>query len=490
MGPSCGGHDIGTKGKKPMWADFGLRPVIGSTVDIKVAPQPLEDREVDLLLSCWRKWDHKSVLKCALNTWLTGVDPEYGPDCQDSPHFRRPSIDCFEMVQLLEKSGFGFLPEADLQNQPLMEKVMTVGLRLCALEFTSKQLKVLAYLTVSGLLPESFPHSRWVMAVQRSFSTQEAAVCKGSAEWEDVRRILELVQTANVTVESSNGTTLWTRDSVCVPVPQEDEYPLRLLVHPPTRDQSHLPDVLHVEATGLGGRDLGYPEKWDISLRSDPEGQHEQEVELRGFSAGSFAGLCLLHILWPIPGVATKGKLGAIACPPALLTMGPAKEGDKLHLIHYESDELCCWRQYTYIMNESSAYKGRFGAADHGYSHWLWLDLPGGILQLSQLLFLRPEAAASAKRDETPLRLISWLNYQLDSDIESFIEKAMHHLSTREHHDGPALLQLGKQQVKLSDQVRTETDFRDRLIDRVSVGNLRRGALLPLSKVYAEDLLA
>ena len=124
-------------------------------------------------------------------------------------------------------------------------------------------------------------------------------------------------------------------------------------------------------------------------------------------------------------------------------------------------------------MNESSAYKGHFGSADHGYSHWLGLDLPGGILQLSQLLFLCPEAAASAKRDETPLRLISWLNYQLDPDIESFIEKAMLHLSTREHHESPALLQLGKQQVKLSDQVRSGTDLRDRLIDLVSVGNLR-----------------
>ena len=59
-----------------------------------------------------------------------------------------------------------------------------------------------------------------------------------------------------------------------LPTPQDDEFPLRLLVHPKTRDQSHLPDVLHVEATGLGGRDLGYPERWGISVRSDPEGQH------------------------------------------------------------------------------------------------------------------------------------------------------------------------------------------------------------------------
>ena len=42
---------VGTKGKPPMWADLGLRPVIGTTVDIKVAPVPLDDRELDLCCS-------------------------------------------------------------------------------------------------------------------------------------------------------------------------------------------------------------------------------------------------------------------------------------------------------------------------------------------------------------------------------------------------------------------------------------------------------
>ena len=234
---------VGTKGKKPMWADLGLRPVIGTTVDIKVMPQALEDREVDLLLSCWKKWDYKSVTQGALNQWLNEVDIEWGPECVDSPHFRRINIDCFETVKLLEESGFGFLPEVDLQNQPTMEAVMSVGLRLCALEFTSEQLKVLAYLSVSGVLPESFPHSRWVMAVFRSFCTQEAAICTCGAEWEEVRRILEQIRTADVTLESAHGTTLWTRDSVCFPEPQADEFPLRLLVHPETRDQTHLPEL-------------------------------------------------------------------------------------------------------------------------------------------------------------------------------------------------------------------------------------------------------
>ena len=78
---------VGTKGNKPIWADLGLRPVIGTTLDIKVMPQPLEDREVDLLLSCWKKWDYQSVPQSALNQWLREVDIEWDPECVDSSHF-------------------------------------------------------------------------------------------------------------------------------------------------------------------------------------------------------------------------------------------------------------------------------------------------------------------------------------------------------------------------------------------------------------------
>ena len=53
---------VGTIGKKPMWADLRLRPVVGTTVDIKISPQPLAHRELDLLLSCWRRWDHDQAI--------------------------------------------------------------------------------------------------------------------------------------------------------------------------------------------------------------------------------------------------------------------------------------------------------------------------------------------------------------------------------------------------------------------------------------------
>ena len=68
----------------------------------------------------------------------------------------------------------------------------------------------------------------------------------------------------------------------------------------------------------------------------------DQRVDLRGFSAGSFAGLSTLHLLWKIPNVVTNGKLGAIACPPQLLVTPPTDH--TLHLLHYEADQLCVWK--------------------------------------------------------------------------------------------------------------------------------------------------
>ena len=210
----------------------------------------------------------------------------------------------------------------------------------------------------------------------------------------------------------------------------------------------------------------------------------QQEAAVRGFSAGSYSGLSFLHILWPIPGVITKGCLGAIACPPAMLGMSQAKAEDRLHLIHYEGDELCCWKPgtpqllhssstYTYVTNEIASYKGHFGPSEHAYSHWLALDLPAGEIQLRTLLFVRPEAAAKAKRDATPLRLISWLSYKLNPELELFIEQGMVQLSTWEETEGGKVLQMGKKVVHQRDQICTETELRDRLIDLVSVGNLR-----------------
>ena len=43
---------LGTANRPPMWASAGLRPVAGTTIDFRVLPPALSEREMLLLLSC------------------------------------------------------------------------------------------------------------------------------------------------------------------------------------------------------------------------------------------------------------------------------------------------------------------------------------------------------------------------------------------------------------------------------------------------------
>ena len=73
---------LGTVDKPPMWASVGLRPVVGTTIDLRVLPPILSEREKLLMLSCWQYWDATSVPNSALSQWLVGIDVEHGPDGQ------------------------------------------------------------------------------------------------------------------------------------------------------------------------------------------------------------------------------------------------------------------------------------------------------------------------------------------------------------------------------------------------------------------------
>ena len=172
-------------------------------------------------------------------------------------------------MQLLGDCGFDFLPETDLQKRPGLDVVMTVGLQLCALELNDQQLDTLAFLALAGLLPEFFPHEHWVLAVRKSFLSREIVVCSTRGQWEEVREILQSVSTAEIILKSKNGATLWTKASVSLPIPLDDEFPLRVLASPLNRDQAHMPEVVHIEATGLGGKDIGLPDRWDMSIRTE-----------------------------------------------------------------------------------------------------------------------------------------------------------------------------------------------------------------------------
>ena len=58
------------------------------------------------------------------------------------------------------------------------------------------------------------------------------------------------------------------------------------------------------------------------------------QVYVRGFSASSYSGICLLHLLWSMPHVQVGGILGGIAFPPVLLHGIPPEHGTRLMLIY------------------------------------------------------------------------------------------------------------------------------------------------------------
>ena len=122
----------------------------------------------------------------------------------------------------------------------------------------------------------------------------------------------------------------------------------------------------------------------------------------------------------------------------------------------------------------SYPYRLKFlGEIDFIYAVCLALELPHGSYALRVLLFIRPEAASKARRDATPLRLISWLSYKLNPELEQFIEKAMEHLSTWTETEGGKVLTMGKEAIPQGETINSEVELRDQLIDLISVGNLK-----------------
>ena len=127
------------------------------------------------------------------------------------------------------------------------------------------------------------------------------------------------------------------------------------------------------------------------------------QVYVRGFSAGSYSGICLLHLLWNMP-VQVGGILGGISCPPPLLHGILPEHGDRLMLIHLTRDRLCQWHpydetlsslncKYCIVDRSTQELREHFGTCEHSYGHWIDLSLPHGRYPLYQLLRQYPDVA-------------------------------------------------------------------------------------------------
>ena len=88
-----GCRHAGDRGQTANVGKCGAPPGCRYTIDLKVRPTPLSDRERLLLLSCWQQCNPADVQGSALSHWLVGVDVEQGPDGIDSPTFLKQNFD-------------------------------------------------------------------------------------------------------------------------------------------------------------------------------------------------------------------------------------------------------------------------------------------------------------------------------------------------------------------------------------------------------------
>ena len=165
-------------------------------------------------------------------------------------------------------------------------------------------------------------------------------------------------------------------------------------------------------------------------LRTRQVDPRPAQVYLRGFSAGSYSGICLLHLLWNMPHVQVGGILGGIACPPALLHGIQPDHGAQLMLIHLTTDRLCQWHprdetlssltcKYCIVDRSTPELREHFGTSEHSYGHWIDLSLPHGRYPLWQLLRQYPDVALPQCRDIAPLRLVSWVSCEVPAQCST-----------------------------------------------------------------------
>ena len=201
-------------------------------------------------------------------------------------------------------------------------------------------------------------------------------------------------------------------------------------------------------------------------LRSRPFDHLPAQVYVRGFSAGSYSGICLLHLLWNMPHVHGIQP----------------DHGARLMVIHLTTDRLCQWHphddtlrslpcKYCIVDRSTIELREHFGASEHSYGHWIDLNMPHGRFSLWQLLRQYPEVAHPQCRDIAPLRLVSWVS----CEVPARVQRVLHQLMTLFGEVTPVssneVLEIGRQQLDVTASGELSWDMiRDALIREVTFG--------------------
>ena len=206
------------------------------------------------------------------------------------------------------------------------------------------------------------------------------------------------------------------------------------------------------------------------------------EVYVRGFSAGSYSGICLLHLLWNMSHVQVGGILGGISCAPALLHGISPEHGQRLMLIHLTTDRLCQWHpsdetlrslncKFCIVDRTTQELRELFGSCEHSYGHWIDISLPHGRYPLFQLLRRYSDVAPPQARDIAPLRLVSWVSCEVPDHVQQLLNRMMVLFGAVTPVSSDEVLAIGVQHLGVAPSGEISWDaIRDALIREITFG--------------------
>ena len=199
---------------------------------------------------------------------------------------------------------------------------------------------------------------------------------------------------------------------------------------------------------GRMGRYTGFPDTLVL----------DQRVELRGFSAGSFAGLSTLQLLWKIPNVVTEGKLGQLLAHRNCWSLH-----QQLMLSIF-----CTMSQINYVCGvstEGPAYLEQGSTAIRIGSSSISRQAGGTLPGFSSCtpMLRAPLRGMPRPCDYSSGSAFVWKR------LEALLEETMLYLSTAEKVRETDLLALGTKHLDMGTPFESAEELRDHLIELVSV---------------------
>ena len=268
---------VGYQQQAPAWCSEDLRPVVGTSCDFRILPDPLTEREQLLLLSMWRRITVPCLPNnCALRTWLgqkIDVPRAHGPDHGDSPHSvdRKVKFEPLFQSLAMQVATSGSLTCTDLE--PTREQLL--ALRMVAFALSAEHLQLLTGLLLGGTMTFNFLHDHWTTAVQDYLDGKPLMEVHTAQSFVDMENLLPPGR-QNIFLIDKQGKPL--TDRAVTSLRYEDgkgvQLPVDMYIVHESAPHRNLPKVIRIDCTGLGGHDLGGVEPWHICFRSDRHGQN------------------------------------------------------------------------------------------------------------------------------------------------------------------------------------------------------------------------